>query len=177
MGYPRLHSDEQHYFLGEHLWNVLIERINLEYAKKLRDEGDYHQHKTTVIEFARGSAHGGFKQAFQYLSREIVERMAILYINVSWEESLRKNRARFNPERPDSILEHGLSDEKMEALYHHVDWAEFSAADPKFIVSQGVKVPYVVFENEDDVTTEGCEALSERLEKTFGRLWDLYNKP
>ena len=68
MGYPRLHSDEQHYFLGDHLWNVLIERINLEYTKKLRDVGDYHQHKTTVIEFARGSAHGGFKQAFQYRS-------------------------------------------------------------------------------------------------------------
>ena len=65
----------------------------------------------------------------------------------------------------------------MEALYHHVDWEVFSAADPEFIVSQGVKVPYVVFENEDDVTTEGGEALSERLEKTFGRLWDLYNKP
>jgi len=163
--------------LGEHLWNVLIERINLEYAKKLRDQPDYHQHKTTVIEFARGSAHGGFKQAFQYLSREIIERMAILYLNVSWEESLRKNRARFNPERPDSILEHGLTDEKMEALYHHVDWEEFSAAAPEFIVTQGVKVPYVVFENEDDVTTEGGKALSARLEKALGRLWDLYNKP
>lgn len=176
MGYPRLHSDEQHYFLEDHLWNVLIERINLEYIKKLRDERDYHQRKTTIIEFARGSAHGGFKQAFQHLSREIIERTAILYINVSWEESLRKNRARFNPDRPDSILEHGLTDEKMEALYRNVDWGEVSAADPEFIVIQGVTVPYVVFENEDDVTTKGGEILSKRLEKASGRLWDLYNK-
>ena len=175
MGYLRLHSDEQHYFLGDHLWNVLIERINLEYAKKLRDERDYHLRKTTIIEFARGSAHGGFKQAFQHLSREIVERMAILYIDVSWEESLRKNRARFNPNRPDSILEHGLTDEKMEALYHDVDWKEVSAADHEFIVIQGVKVPYVVFENEDDVTTRRGEALSERLGKALGKLWNLYN--
>lgn len=173
MGYPRLHSDENGYFLGDHLWNVLIERINLQYAKKLRDQPDYHQQKTTIIEFARGTAHGGFKQAFQHLSCQIVERMAILYINVSWEESLRKNQARFNPNRPDSILEHGLSDEKMEALYRHVDWEQISA-DKDFIEIQNIKVPYMIFENEDDVTTMGGTVLSKRLEKTLGKLWDLY---
>ena len=173
MGYPRLHSDEQGYFLGDHLWHVLIERINLEYAKKLRDQPDYHQHKTTIIEFARGTAHGGFKGAFQHLSRQIVERMAILYINVSWEESLRKNRARFNPNRPDSILEHGLSDEKMEALYRNVDWEKI-AVKKDFIKIKGIHVPYVVFENEDDVTTKGGKELSKRLEKSFGDLWGLY---
>ena len=173
MGYPRLHSDEKGYFLGDHLWNVLIERINLEYAKKIRDQPDYHQHMTTIIEFARGTAHGGFKGAFQQLSPQIVERMAILYIDVSWEESLRKNRARFNPNRPDSILEHGLTDEKMEALYRYVDWEQI-AADKDFIEIQNIKVPYVVFENEDDVTTKGGIALSKRLEKTFDKLWNLY---
>jgi hypothetical protein len=173
MGYPRLHSDEQGYFLGDHLWNVLIKRINLEYAKKLRDQPDYHQHKTTIIEFARGAAHGGFNQAFQHLSPQIIERMAILYINVSWEESLRKNRARFNPDRPDSILEHGLSDEKMESLYRHVDWEQI-AVDKDFIEIQNIKVPYIVFENEDDVTTKGGQALSKRMEKILSKLWDLY---
>ena len=173
MGSPRLHSDEHGYFLGDHLWNVLIERINLEYAKKLRDQPDYHQQKTTIIEFARGTAHGGFKVAFQHLSRQIIERMAILYINVSWEESLRKNRARFNPSRPDSILEHGLSDEKMEALYRHVDWEQI-AVNKDFIQIKGIQVPYVVFENEDDITTKGGKELSKRLEKSFSDLWDLY---
>jgi hypothetical protein len=173
MGYPRLHSDEHGYFLGDHLWNVLIERVNLEYAKKLRDQPEYHQQKTTIIEFARGTAHGGFKQAFQYLSPEIVKRMAILYINVSWEESLRKNRARFNPNRPDSILEHGLSDQKMETLYRQVDWEQI-ALYKDFIKIKGIHVPYVVFENEDDVTTKGGKVLSKRLEKSFSDLWDLY---
>jgi len=176
MGFPRLHSDHQYNFVGDHLWNVLIERISLEYAKKLRDQPDYHQQKTTIIEFARGSAHGGFKEAFQHLSQEIVERLAILYVNVSWEESLRKNRGRFNPDRPDSILEHGLPDEKLEAIYREVDWEEVSAAAPDFIEIQGLKVPYVVFENEDDVTTGRGEALAKRLAETLGRLWDLNNK-
>ena len=102
--------------------------------------------------------------------------MAILYINVSWEESLRKNRARFNPERPDSILEHGLPDKKLEVLYRHVDWEEVSAPDPQFIVIQGVKVPYAVFENEDDVTTQRGAALATRLEQVLGQLWDLHSR-
>jgi hypothetical protein len=34
-------------------------------------------------------------------------------------------------------------------------------------------VPYVVFENEDDVTTARGEALGRRLEKVLGRLWML----
>ncbi len=176
MGHSRLHSDEEHNFKYPHLWNVLIRRISLEYHKKLRDQPDYHDSKTAILEFARGSAHGGFTQAFQHLSREIAQRLAILYINVSWEESLRKNRRRFNPDRPDSILEHGLTDEKMEALYRYVDWEEVSAADPNTIEIQGVQVPYVVFENEDDVTTERGEALAKRLEEMLEKLWGLYSK-
>ncbi len=175
MGYPRLHSDEERNFLGKHQWNVLIERICLEYHKKLRDQADYHQSMTTILEFARGTEHGGFKEAFQHLSEEVVQRLAILYVNVSWQESLRKNRARFNPNRPDSILEHGLSDEKMADIYRHVDWDEVSAADPEFIEIHGVMVPYVVFENEDDVTTERGEALAERLEENLEKLWRLYS--
>ena len=37
MGYARLHSDGDGYFMGNHLWDLLIERIGLEYQKKLRD--------------------------------------------------------------------------------------------------------------------------------------------
>ncbi|RME08492.1 MAG: hypothetical protein D6803_01090 [Anaerolineae bacterium] len=175
MGYPRLHSDPDYNFLGKHLWNVLIRRISLEYRKLRRDHPHLHQEHTVLIEFARGKEHGGFREAFRHLSDEIVERMGVMYINVSWEESLRKNRARFNPQRPDSILEHGLPDEKMEKLYRYVDWEETSADDPHFLTIQGRRVPYVVFENEDDVTTRGGEALAARLEETLGRLWRIYS--
>ena len=37
MGKPRLHTDKQQNFLHKYLWDVLIERIDLEYQKKLRD--------------------------------------------------------------------------------------------------------------------------------------------
>lgn len=174
LGYPRLHTTEDNYFKWHYLWDVLIRRICLEYSKRLRDQPDYHQKITTIIEFARGSEHGGFARAFEHLSREVIERAAILYINVSYEESLRKNRARFNPDKPDSILEHGLPDSKLERLYKENDWAQVSAANPEFITIQGQRVPYVVFENEDDVTTGRGKALGSRLEKTLKRLWQLY---
>ena len=37
MGYPRLHTDKEGYFLGQHLWDLLVERIGLEYLKNLRN--------------------------------------------------------------------------------------------------------------------------------------------
>jgi hypothetical protein len=176
MGYPRLHTDSDEYFIGNHLWDLLIERICLEYRKKVRSNVDNHKEKTVILEFARGTEHGGFARAFRHLSPEVITKLAILYINVSWEESLRKNRRRFNPERPDSILEHGIPDRKLEGLYRHNDWDEITVDDPETIAIQGVKVPYAVFENEDDLTTQGGEALGERLEQTLGRLFGLYSR-
>ena len=116
MGYPRLHTDADGYFLGQHLWDLLIERMGLEYLKKQRDVAGFNERYTTLIEFSRGSEHGGYTSAFAHLSREILSRAAVLYIDVSWEESLRKNRKRANPDKPDSILEHSLPDQKLERL-------------------------------------------------------------
>ncbi len=171
MGYPRLHSDKDGYFMGQHLWHLLIQRMCLDYQKKIDRIPDYHKSITTIIEFARGSEHGGYREAYQYLTTDVVRRMAILHLDVPFSESLRKNRKRFNPDRPDSILEHGLSDEKLERLYKDVDWHELTTSDPVNIIIQGVKVPYVIFENEDDVTTERGEALGDRLEHRLSLLW------
>ncbi len=176
MGKPRLHTDDQGYFLHNYFWHVLIERLDLEYHKLLRDHPNYHQTRSVIIEFARGSEHGGFSEAFQHFSEDTLRRGAILYLKVSWEESLRKNRRRFNPDRPDSILEHSVPDEKLEKMYKESDWEQFSAGDPEYITIKGVKVPYAVFENEDDVTTARGQALGQRLEETLGRLWQIARK-
>ena len=175
LGKPRLHSNADGYFKDNYLWHLLIERFNVEYPKRLRDE-NYHDENTLIIEFSRGSEHGGYTEAFQHLGEEILKRSAIMYVNVPFEESLRKNRRRFNPDRPDSILEHGLPDEKLERLYKEDDWHEFSKSNPNFLSIRGVDVPYAVFENEDDVTTDTPSLLAERLEETLTKLWDLKNK-
>ncbi len=175
MGHPRLHSDWDGYFLHQYLWDLLIERIGLEYEKKRRDL-PADSGATFLVEFSRGSEHGGYRSAFEHLSEAILASAAILYVDVSWEESLRKNRRRFNPERPDSILEHGLADAKLERLYKEVDWAEVSRGDPQFLSIQGRRVPYAVFPNEDDVTTGRGEALGQRLEEVLGEVWETYSK-
>lgn len=176
MGHSRLHTDQQGIFLHHYLWDLLIERIGLEYQKKLRDIADYEESFTTIVEFSRGTEHGGYRSAFSHLSPLMLKKMAVLYIDVPWDESLRKNRKRFNPEKPDSVLEHGLEDWKLERLYKDVDWSEVSGGDPQYLTIQGAQVPYVVFDNADDVTTQRGAALGERLEGSLNMLWRLYNK-
>jgi hypothetical protein len=172
LGQPRLHTDAKRYFKYPYLWHLLIERISLEYHKRLRNDPTYHDRTTTLVEFARGSEHGGYAEAFPHLADDLLRRAAVVYVRVSFEESLRKDRHRFNPERPDSILEHGLLDEKMTRLYGDDDWATFSAGDPNFLTVRSIRIPYVVFENEDDVTTDTPDLLAARLETVLGRLWE-----
>jgi hypothetical protein len=175
LGQPRLHTDAEGYFLHRDLWHLLIERLSLAYRKRLRDEPSYHDHTTAVVEFSRGSEHGGYTDAVPHLADGLLQRAAIMYVNVSFAESLRKNRRRFNPEKPDSILEHSLPDEKLKRLYRDDDWEDFCGGHPHTVTVRSIDVPYVVFENEDDVTTDTPDLLATRLKTTLGRLWELRN--
>lgn len=174
MGKNRLHSDSQGYFLHPYFWNVLIERLNLDYKKILRDLQFSKDGHTVLMEFSRGSEHGGYQEAFKHLAPELLKDMAIIYLYVPWEESLRKNRRRFNPQKPDSILEHGLSDEKLEKLYRQNDWIELTNNSPDFLNIQGINVPYCVFENSNDITSIGGELLGCQLTTCLDHLWGLY---
>ncbi len=171
MGKPRLHSTPDGYFKYQYLWDLLIQRMCFEYQKKAERDPQYQQNRTIIFEFSRGAEHGGYHQAYQQLTQKVVERMAILYVHVSFEESLRKNRKRYNPLQPDSILEHGLSDEKMYRLYLEDDFLSLPGRRKDVLEIQGRDVPYVIFENEDDVTSARGDALGERLEETLELLW------
>jgi hypothetical protein len=166
MGKPRVHSDSDGYFLHPYQWDLLIERISFEYRKKLRDAG-YAETVTTIIEFSRGTEHGGYASAFRHLSPAILDKAAVLYIDVPWEES-----RRFNPNRPDSILEHGLPDAKLERLYKETDWPEFRGSDPGFVAFAGRRIPYAVFANMPEKTDKPA-VLAAHLEEVLGRLWSL----
>ncbi len=173
MGHPRLHTNEEGYFIAPYLWNLLIQRIGLDYHKMLRDQPNLHKQNTLLVEFSRGKEHGGYAEAFKHIPTDMAGRMSILFLQVSWEESLRKNRKRFNPAKPDSILEHGLSDDKMVRLYKENDWEEVTAGSPETINVQCYQVPYVTMPNEDDVTTTGGEILGKRLEEVLDQLWHI----
>jgi len=169
---PRINTDNDGYFLYDYQWHLLIERISLDYSKKLRDHKDYHSEYTALLEFSRGSEHGGYRTACNHLSEEILRKAAIIYVDVSYEESKRKNRRRFNPDKPDSILEHGLPDEKLERLYKEVDWEDMSVSDPHYVTIKGFKVPYVIFQNEPEITDKPTE-LGDHLEDILQKLWKL----
>jgi hypothetical protein len=170
---PRIHTDSQGYFNAAHLWDLLIERISLDYSKLTRDDKNFHKDNTALIEFSRGTEHGGYKEAFKHLSKDVLQNSALVYINVPFEESLRKNRKRFNPDKPDSILEHGLPDEKLEKMYKEVDFEEVSKNSKTHININGVNVPYVVFENMPS-KTDDPELLGPALDEVFTKLWNIY---
>jgi predicted kinase len=156
-------------------WNFLIEKLNQQYQLKLRDDKKLHDKKTIIIEFSRGAEHGGFCQAYDHLADDILQRAVTIYIKVSFEESLRKNRRRFNPDKPESILEHALEDKKLEMLYKDSDWEELSSKDPEFLHIKGQKIPYAVFENEPE-KTDKPDILGAHLEEVCQRLWRIRTK-
>jgi len=112
---------------------------------------------------------------FKHLSKELLENAAIVYVNVPFEESLRKNRKRFNPDKPDSILEHGLPDSKLTKMYKEVDFHEVIAGDDTYININGTKVPYVIFENMPSKTDDPA-LLGPALDEVIGKLWEVYKK-
>jgi hypothetical protein len=168
---PRLHSTADGYFVHNDLWHLLIERLSLDYDKLVRDNPSLHETQTVLIEFSRGSEHGGYRAAYQHLSDTILRQAALFYIDVPYEESLRKNRRRFSPSKPDSILEHGLPDSKLERLYKEIDWHDLTAAHPDTLTIRTHAVPYAVFPNHDDVTTSLGPVFERRLESTLASLW------
>ncbi len=159
-------------FKDQFFWNFLIEKLNLFYAKRQRDMPDYHNTHTAIFEFARGKQHGGFAEAYRYLNADVCSRANTIYIDVDWEESLRKNLRRRNPDRPDSILEHSLEDKKIEYLYKESEWAEFSAADPDFLLVGDHRIPYSVFDNMPE-KTDKPEVLGQHLEEVCAKLWQI----
>ena len=171
---PRLHTDSEGFFLHNYQWDLLIRRLGMEFEKFRRDQSENMRDHTVIIEFSRGTEHGGYQAAFSNLSPEIMNRAAVLYVSVPFEESLRKNELRFNPERPDSILEHSLPEKKLRRLYAEDDWSTLSSPDPNYLLLESEQIPYVSFENRDDVTTGPPGPLGERLEGDLDHLWRLH---
>ncbi len=174
-GKPRLFTTPDYYFTDPFIWDFFIEKISLEFAKRLAREPGYLSNHTTLIEFARGGENA-FTEALSYLSDEIVKRAVIVYIKVSFEESLRRNRKRGRKGQEDSILYHSLPDKKMEYYYKTNDWDKISRGEKDGSIDiKGNTVPFAVFENEPEKTDDPAK-LAPALEDVFTKLWNISTK-
>lgn len=170
-GKPRIWTDEKYWFKDHFIWNLYIERINLEYRKKVARNPHYHVNTTTLVEFARGGENG-IEEALNYLHEDILSKACIVYIRVDYAESVRKNHRRARPGEEHSILHHSLPDEKMEFYYKTNDWEKLEARNPDFIEVKGIKVPYAVFENMPEKTLDP-KLIGDELERVTKKLREM----
>jgi hypothetical protein len=171
MGKERIWSDEKYWFKDSYIWDLYIKRLALEYRKKLAKDPSYHERMTSLVEFARGGE-GAIRNALSFLSDEMLSCASLMYIRVSYEESVRKNHRRARKGEEDSILYHSLPDEKMELYYRTNDWEEIESKNGEFIEIRGHRVPYAVFENMPEKTADPA-LLGAELERVTSRLWKI----
>lgn len=169
-GRPRLWTDDKLYFKDKWAWDFFLQKMNMAFHRHLA-EGD--DGKTVLFEFARGGK-DAIGHALNVISPEVLKRAGILYLQVSYEESVRKNRRRFKPELAHSVLYHSLPDEKMEFYYKENDWAQLANGLTGRIPAQGINVPYSVLVNEPEVT-DSVAKLAPALREALDQLWRLYH--
>lgn len=170
----RLHSRpvKDGYILGSaDLFDFLIEKLNHEIARRyLKDPGFYSDH-TLLIEFSRGGERP-YAPALERFDRKIYERAAIFYVEVSGEESIRRNEARYQEKLKHSILAHKCPDGDMARFYRDDDWPKITEGKRDgFVTLAGVKVPFVTMMNEPESTDPAV--LGPRYGNALDKLWRL----
>lgn len=160
---------------GDRLLDMLMLKFNAVIERDYLSKTGFYDDHTIFVEFARGGADGGFKRAYDLLSDEILKRAAMLYISVSYEESVRKNLARYEEALAHSILAHKVPDEGMERFSKDHDWAELTGGrDSGYLEVKGIQVPFVTMNNEPELTEPA--ALEERYGTALRTLMGLYEK-
>ena len=170
LGRGRLHSKrcDENYAVGhDDLWHFLIERINGRVTPRLADASVFDV-RTLLIEFSRGGP-TGYADALARLAPEILRQAAILYVSVSFDESWRRNIARYDEKLRDGILTHSVPREEMERTYGKDDWPTLAGAPHGTLAVQGVEVPYATMGNEPESTDP--EVLSARYREALEPLY------
>ncbi len=149
----------------------LVQRFNDVITTQYLANPGFYEDGTLLIEFARGVG-DGFRESLERFDRRILERAAILYIQVSFEESYRRNDARYRKGLEESILFHKVPDRDMYGFFRDNDWQEMTGAAPDGRLQiAGVGVPFVSMNNEPESTDP--VVLRERYGRALGRLLTL----
>ena len=170
----RLHSKRagHGYVLGSgDLFDFLMQKFDFEIARKYLPDSAFYGENTLLIEFSRGGEKP-YATALSRLRREIFERAAILYVEVSGEESLRRNDARYKEKLKASILAHKCPDEDMARFYRDDDWPALTGGKREGLLNiSGADVPFVTMGNEPESTDPAV--LGPRYKAALEALWNL----
>jgi len=154
------------------VWPFLIEQINQRVLANSHFATASGQ-RTLIIEFSRGGT-SGYQDALQRLSPDILRRAAVLYVSVSFEESWRRNIARYDANKRDGILTHSVPREEMERTYGIDDWRALTGEPSGIMRIADIDVPYVTMNNEPE--SKVPEVLAERYRAALGPLYALWNR-
>ncbi len=150
----------------------LVDRFNAAIAARRLANPGFYDEGTLLIEFARGRD-DGFRESLERFDPAILARAAILYIDVSFEESFRRNNARYKRGQEESILFHKVPDRDMLGFFRENDWAAITGGAPDGrLALAGVTVPFVSMPNEPESTDQAV--LRSRYGRALGRLLELY---
>ena len=149
----------------------LVDRFNETIAERYLANPAWYGDGTLLIEFARG-LDDGFRDSLNRFRPDILSRGAILFIQVSFEESYRRNDARYRKGQEESILFHKVPDRDMLGFFRENDWDAMTGGAPDgWLELRGVRVPFVTMPNEPESTDPAV--LGPRYAAALGRLMEL----
>jgi len=175
VGRERLFSrrtDGNYAVADDHVWAFLIEQVNQRVlaSPSFARPGS---RRTLIIEFSRGGP-SGYLDALSRLSADILGRSAALYVSVSFEESWRRNIARYDAKKRDGILTHSVPREEMERTYGTDDWPVLTHGTTGFLRVGDIEIPYSTMNNEPE--SKVPHVLADRYRASLGPLYALWQQ-
>jgi len=152
------------------LWPFLIGKINRAVAASPLMADEFRA-GTLIVEFSRGGP-TGYADALASLSPEILRRAAILYVSVSFEESWRRNVARYDETDRGGILTHSVPREEMEKTYGTDDWFDLATESLGMLHINGIDVPFATMPNEPE--SKDPAVLGPRYQRALRPLYKLW---
>ncbi len=159
-------ANGNYYVTDDLVWPFLIRRLNRRLEAMQEAPGS-----TVLVEFARGGD-DGYRSALEALSPRVLERAGVVYVDVSYEESCRRNRARYDEARRAGLLTHSVPEHELARTYATDDWHTL-AQDPTGYLDLGSqRVPYVTVPNTPEPTT--ADAFAERYRPVLAQLYSMW---
>lgn len=154
------------------IYDLMLAKFNHAVAQRYLSRPEFYKDGTLIIEFARGGE-DGYRNALNRLSKELLERAVVFYVQVSFDESWRRNVARYQEKHKDSSLQHMAPKEVMERFYRIDDWEKLTGGRRSGLIDcHGIDVPFVTMHNEPELKERG--PLAERYRPHLDQLYELF---